>query len=171
MVIRDTMRNGSDYWRPGKLLSQVAESLAKGDPSCKASFARDDAACPPPDLLDAFSGSDRPFAWYADAYARYLRESGTVERTAAEVVLDLARGRLPVFFCSDPYVPNYCDPAQVLEIPYLERSWTQAPGLRSVGCHRVILVEELVRHFRERRLGVALYESDPTAGKSYQRRY
>lgn len=171
VVIRDTMRNGSDYWRPGKLLSQVAGSLSKGDCPCEASFARHDATCPPTHLLNAFSGPDRPFGWYVDAYARYLRESGTVERTAAEVVFDLARGRLPVFFCSDPYIPDYCDPTQVPDIPYLERSWTRAPGLRSVGCHRVILVEELVRHFREHGLGVALYKSDPTAGESYQRRY
>jgi hypothetical protein len=171
VVIRDTMRNGSDYWRPGKLLSQVAASLAEGQPTYEASFSRDDAACPPPGLLDAFMSSNRPFAWYADAYANYLRDSGTVERTAAEIVLDLARDRLPVFFCSDPYIPGYCDPAQVPATPYLERSWTPEPGLRSAGCHRVILASELVRHFRERGLGVILYEADPTAAKSYRRRY
>jgi hypothetical protein len=158
----DTMRGGSDYWRPGKLLSQVERAL-KG--SAAVSYAREDNLCPPSDLLEAFrcQRPEMPFAEYAEAYATWLLQDHHLDLALAAVIIAQARSRLAVFYCTDPFIPGYADRTDWLsDTPFSARRWPLSALLRNDGCHRVILAELLARRLRE--LGVAGYvlEVDPT---------
>lgn len=122
-VLWDTMRKGSDYWRPGKLLTEVAELLRQHEH--EVSYQREDALCPPLNLLREFvSNPATPFGDYAQKYAQHLQIPGVLEAAAWGAVVNLASGRLPVFYCTDPYVPDYCQQSEVLSgTPYDRRSW------------------------------------------------
>ena len=170
LTLWDTMRNGSDYWRPGKLLSDVANRLASPEPSIAVTLLKLDELCPPTDLLSEFRDDQvMAFGEYAHRYAEYLQNTPRLlERVAARVVIELRVGSLPAFFCIDPYIPDYVSPAQLLRTPYRERSWMKE--LRSSGCHRVILVEELVGFYIRRGLGRAtVFEIDPTFARVFRR--
>jgi len=163
-VLYDTMRKGSDYWRPGNLLLKVADQLTARH--IEISFARRDEICPPAPLLDTFR-QDNPqmsFAQYASSYAEELRSSGAIERAAAEAVLDLARGWLPVFYCIDPYIPGYGDSTEFMKKPYVERRWMEP--LREYGCHRVVLTDELLAFFVQRGIAPTLVEIDVSFGNA-----
>ncbi len=158
-VLWDTMRNGSDYWRPGKLLSQVAESLKP----CEISYAREDMLCPPQALLGAFmaDGSSMTFAQYAQRYSAYLHEEDRLSVAVAHVILNLARRQLPVFYCVDPYVPAYSNKAESFsDVPYSAREWE--PRLREEGCHRVVLTEEIGKQLLRCGVSVQVIEIDPS---------
>jgi len=161
-VLWDTMRLGSDYWRPGKGLTAVADLLRQQLPTCEVTYERVDALCPPALLLKQFRRGEMSFGQYAQAYAEHLRGCGGVEWAAAAVLMAAARRRLAVFYCVDPYIPGYADPREILsDRPYEQRSWL--PGLRDEGCHRVILTEEVTRFFIENGFPVSLFAVDPTS--------
>jgi hypothetical protein len=167
-VFWDTMRKGSDYWRPGKLLTEVAE-IIRQEHGLQASYQRDDTICPPLELLDEFvSDNAMPFGGYAQGYAQHLRQEGILEAVAVEVVANLASGRLPVFYCVDPYIPGYVDKSQVMSsTPYDRRQWSSEPALREGGCHRVILVEELAKYLTTYGISIQLLAIDPTFSKCH----
>ena len=172
ITLWDTMRNGSDYWRPGNLLSKVASQMASPDPRIAVTFLKLDELCPPTDLLNDFRRDQgMAFAEYAHQYAEYLRKTpGLLQRAATRVMLKLAMGSLPAFYCTDPHIPDYVSPDQILRIPYRERSWMRE--MRSSGCHRVILAEEIVRFLLGNGLGtVTLCEVDPTFRRVYRREF
>jgi hypothetical protein len=172
IVLKDTMRNGSDYWRPGKFLSDVTILLSDGftlnDQSFSRSdmevtYARDDYLCPPTSLLQSFMApeSTMTFGEYAEIYAIFLRKEHRLLKAAAEIVLDLLKGNLPIFYCTDPYIPGYGSSREFLsDIPYVDRRWHA--GLRKEGCHRVILVEEIAKLFRQFGMPVEIYELNQT---------
>jgi hypothetical protein len=161
LVLWDTMRNGSDYWRPGNLLTEAVDLVRQFDPSAAISYAREDGLCPPASLLDRFAKDGAmTFGEYAEQYAQYLRSEGRLAIAAAAVLTALAVDRLAVFYCVDPYIPGYGDPSQaVSDLSYTARSWM--PGLRDEGCHRVVLASELARYFLGLGLHVQLLEVNP----------
>ncbi|WP_295398873.1 hypothetical protein [uncultured Thiocystis sp.] len=145
-VFWDTMRTGSDYWRPGKLLTE-AVGLLPDRYAGRVAYAREDGFCPPRELLSEFMANEQMgFGEYAQRYAEYLNTGDRIPLAMVSVVFDLARSRLPIFYCVDPYIPHYADPRQFCsDIPYTERSWIEE--LRTDGCHRLVLVEEIVKAF------------------------
>jgi hypothetical protein len=171
IVLWDTMWQGSDYWRPGNLLTKTADHLRRLRPGCDVAYAREDALCPPAELLEAFrADTQMTFGQYAEEYARYLRSEDRLSVAAGAVLQALACDRLAVFCCIDPYIPDYGRTQEVLRgTSYADRHW-QA-GLREEGCHRVVLAEELARFFVERGVGVQVLEAEPTFAQSHVRRY
>jgi len=166
VVLWDTMRKGSDYWRPGKLLSKVAEQISSND--CRVSYAREDSLCPSPELLKEFLESEMPFGEYASGYADELSSSGAIELAALAVVMAQAQDQIAAFYCTDPYVPDYGDATKMLSgLPYGERHWLNE--LRLEGCHRVILAEEVARHLLATGIAVTIYEVDPTFQDAHAR--
>lgn len=159
VALWDTMRKGSDYWRPGRLLREVAEELASQPDAPAVHYGREDLLAPSMALLEAFRAEHLPYGDFAQRYCEELHGSGAIGRAAAAVVLELARGRLPLFYCADPYVPGYGDPARMARAGgYRERPWLAE--LPSEGCHRVVLAEEVARWFLARGVPVALFEVD-----------
>ena len=169
-VLWDTMRSGSDYWRPGKLLLDSVEMLAiphKG----RISYAREDAFCPPKELLQEFvSNEAMSFGEYAQKYALFLRAGPAIPLAVAAVLFDLSRNKLPIFYCVDPYIPHYSKPDECCsDLPYDQRYWLNE--LRTEGCHRVILVEEIVKALLKYGVSVNVIELNPTFEESYCRHY
>lgn len=162
-VLWDTMRKGSDYWRPGNLLTDVADAVRENH-RWEVAFQREDQLCPPSSLLEGFSKDPAfRFGAYAQEYSDYLQGAGSLDIAIAGVVANLACGRLPVFYCVDPYVPGYGDPTQVLShVRYDRRNWAAEPELRDVGCHRVVLVEEIARRLLKCGARVQILALDPT---------
>ncbi|NOT28633.1 MAG: hypothetical protein HOP16_21335 [Acidobacteria bacterium] len=159
LVLWDTMRSGSDYWRPGKLLLDVAEVMPSGTP---VSYAREDCLCPPRSLLDEFRNSNMSFGEYAERYAAYLRTHDCLHLSLAWVLLDLARHQLPVFYCVDPYIPDYADSREAFgDRAYRDRRW-RLPELRAEGYHRFVLTEEIAKTFAAHGVGVDVFAVDPT---------
>lgn len=163
----DTMRGGSDYWRPGKLLSDAAGMLAEG----VVTFRRHEALCPPRLLLDRFRNEPgMSFPEYARHYADYLLDQGRLEIALAAVVEAQARGRVPVFYCTDPFIPGYAKKSESFsDTPFDQRAWPLAPTLREAGCHRVILCDLLGARLRKERIAFQLLELDPTTGAAVER--
>jgi hypothetical protein len=163
----DTMRRGSDYWRPGKLLTDVAD-LMRGMGVDDIGYRREDALCPPTKLLHAFLHGDMPFGEYARRYAHHLHIHGGVEVAVSGVVSALACRRLPVFYCVDPHVPGYTRSALFMsDVPYEDRPYEHR--LRLEGCHRYVLAEEVVRWFAGVGIEAASLELDQTWGQIQQR--
>lgn len=107
------MRNGSDYYRGGKLLP---DRVDKDNGSVEVSFVRIADLCPPADLLSKFASTPLRYADFAQGYADYLLSQRTiVEKALTLTLMANAVGALPVFFCSDPYVPGFSpSPANAL---------------------------------------------------------
>ena len=170
-ILWDTMRKGSDYWRPGAHLSDVAILLRENHPDLDVSYARDDAMCPPAHLLESFrSDENMSFGAFAHAYAEYLQSSGGLERAAAAVLMAASTGQLAIFYCVDPYIPGYARSADLAAaVPYTERTWL--PGFRDDGCHRFILAEELMRFFTRRSVSCQVFEIDQTLGQARMREF
>ena len=78
LVLLDTMRNGSDYWRPGKLLTDTVDRIRhEASQDWDVTYARDDRWCPPAELLDDFRKKEKmPFGEYAARYAQSLSSRG-----------------------------------------------------------------------------------------------
>lgn len=171
VMLWDTMRQGSDYWRPGNLLSKAADHLRRLRPGCEVTYAREDALCPPVELLERFrTDPQMTFGQYAEQYAEYLRAQDCLVVAAAAVLLGLACNRMAVFYCVDPYVPDYGRTEEALRAtPYAERHWMA--GLREEGCHRVVLAEEVARFFSGRGVAVDVFEVDPTFEQAHLRHY
>jgi hypothetical protein len=169
LVLLDTMLLGSDLWRPGACVTDAVNHMRRIEPSFDASYARDDALCPPCDLLER-ARAGMPFAEYAQAYADHLRTGRRIELAAAIVVTASACGRLADFCCTDPYIPGDSDPKALADnTPYDQRPWCSE--IPDEGCHRVILAAELVRFFRSHKIDVTLFEVDQTFGGSHVRSY
>lgn len=101
------------------------------------------------------------FGIYADQYAAYVRSNpDLLTKAAALMLLELSRGQLHVLYCVDPYVRDYAKPDEILRVPYGQRTWFA--GLRTVGCHRVVLAEELAHCFLDLGLDVTIFEIDQT---------
>jgi hypothetical protein len=171
-VLVDTMRSGSDYWRPGKLFGEVADSLR--NQGLEVSHAREDALCPSGELLDRFrSDTAMCFAAYAHAYEQELLagEQKSLRIAAYLTASALARKLLPVFYCTDPYIPGYAAPLQISATPFANRVYPVDPHgfYREVGCHRVVLAECLGRCFRSLGVAVVCHELDANAGMSHRR--
>lgn len=169
VVLVDTMRNGSDAWRPGAFLTDAAEVACLATPGLRVGYAREDCLCPPADLLKEFTrgAAGMPFGEYAARYAEHLRR-GPAEVAAALLVRNLAEGRMPVFYCVDPYIPGYGDPADFCSCtPYRERAYPAA--LRTWGCHRVVLAEEIARVFTGHQIPVDVLEVDQKAAAPHCR--
>jgi hypothetical protein len=154
------MRTGSDYWRPGKLLTETANLLREKLPAVNVFYAREDLFCPPESLLREFRETQISFGEYGERYAQYLRAHGAPELASAHLLTELARGNLSVFYCVDPFIPSYCKREEILHVPYQQRTWIES--LRFEGCHRVVLAEEIMRFLIRKGLSVELYELDPT---------
>lgn len=161
----DTMRSGSDYWRPGALLSQAVAPLG----ASRASFGRLEELCPPAELLEKLRELKLPWADYAQQYADWLEQDGRIDLAVGVVALAQARSRLAVFYCTDAYIPGYADRAQwASEIPYRKRHWPLASDLREEGCHRVVLADLLVRRIRKLGATAEIVELDPTRGDAWR---
>jgi hypothetical protein len=170
LVLYDTMRKGSDYWRPGQLLTEAVEHLRSEDPHTETSYAREDLLCPPIDLLEESRKHAMPFGQFAERYAQYLRTAGGLELAVALVLLASASGRLAVFYCTDPYIPGYGRPNEMdTETPYTQRHWLLQ--LPEEGCHRMVLASELIQFLVNKNIAVRLFEIDQTFGKCHVRRY
>ncbi len=170
LVLIDTLRKGSDAWRPGAFLTAAADCARRLAPGARIGYAREDDLCPPPDLLARFmaEGSAMTFNEYAAEYADYLRRSGAVEVAVAVVLRTLAGGQLPVFYCTDPYIPGYADPAEFCShTPYRERRYQ--PALRTWGCHRFVLAEEVIRFFSGRGVAAEVLEADQGSPACHRR--
>jgi hypothetical protein len=165
----DTMRKGSDYWRPGNLLSEAVRSMESNAQleSNRVSFGRFDALCPSALLLQEFQRNESmAFGEYAAAYAAESNARG-LELAVSECIVSNARGRIPVYYCTDPFLRGYCSSSQALG-DYRLRTWM--PALRDAGCHRVVLVEELVKAFTAHGFQVELFELDQLAENGLHRR-
>lgn len=169
-VLWDTMRSGSDYWRPGKLLLDSVEMLAIPYKD-RISYAREDSFCPPKELLQKFMNNEAmSFGDYAQKYALFLRGGQAIPLAMASVLFDLSRNKLPIFYCIDPYIPHYAKRDECCsDIPYDQRYWLHE--LRMEGCHRVILVEEIVKALLKYGVDVKVIELNPTFEESYLRNY
>ena len=167
-VLWDTMRSGSDYWRPGKLILDSVEMLPNKFQH-NISYAREDVFCPPRELLKQFMKDDSmSFGQYAMIYSQYLNTESILPLAMASVLFNLAQGRLPIFYCVDPYIPHYAERSEFCSnIPYNRRHWLDE--LRSEGCHRVILIEEIVKAFLGYDIHINLFELDSTFEKSHHR--
>jgi hypothetical protein len=157
----DTMRGGSDYWRPGKLLSEAGQVM-DGD---QVTFQREDALCPPADLLQTFRNSQpaMSFAQYAQDYADWLLGQDRIDLAVAAIIRAQARSRVAVFYCTDPFVPGYADAGEWLsETTFAKRRWPLAGVLRDEGCHRVVLAELLAQRLRQFGMNGRVLEVDPT---------
>ena len=171
-MLVDTMRTGSDYWRPGKLLSDVANSLrARG---LDVAYAREDAVCPGASLIARLRADDSlEFSEYAALYeSELLAEDSLGLRVAAFLtVAALSSELLTGFYSSDPYVPGFPKPEGSGATPFSERAYPTDPSgyLRTRGCHRVVLVECLSRFFAALDVDVTLVEIDANVGTCYQR--
>ena len=165
LVLLDTMRNGSDYWRPGKFLTQTADRIRQEAPQdCDVTYVRDDRWCPSSELLAEFRKSaTMPFGDYAARYAEELTQEA-IAAAAWTVISAQAQRKMAAFYCTDPYLPDYGDATQVGNVPYEQRPWLdQRSGmqqLREYGCHRVILAEEIAKFLVKCGASVALYEID-----------
>lgn len=158
----DTMRGGSDYWRPGKLLSEAAAHFPEG----VVSFRRHDALCPPTDLLAEFRRDpSMPFGEYAERYADHLRTEGRLELALGAVIEAQARKRIAVFLCTDPFIPGYAEGREALsKTPFRNRSWPLQALLRDAGCHRVVLTDLVGQRLLQEGLGVRVLALDVTKG-------
>ena len=167
-VLWDTMRTGSDYWRPGKLLLDCVEMLPSAFRN-GISYAREDVFCPPRDLLTQFMQDDTmSFGQYALKYSQYLKTGNILPLATASVLFNLAQGRLPIFYCVDPYIPDYADRSEFCsDIPYNRRHWLDE--LRTEGCHRLVLIEEIIKTLLSYDIQVNLFELDSTFEKSHHR--
>jgi len=147
LTLIDTMRTGSDYWRPGKLLSGAIERVHSVLPDAQIDFKKEDLYCPTKSLLRNFLDTNMPFGQYARQYADTLHATNAVKHAMTTVVFSLAEGKIPVFYCTDPYIPDFGKLDQrIRNVPYENRSWCN--DLRDAGCHRMILVEEIYRGFQ-----------------------
>jgi len=172
LTLWDTMRTGSDFWRPGKLLSEAASLMVSQHPAIAVNFLKLDDLCPSIALLDEFRRDEAmPFAEYAHRYGEHLRgTAGLLERATERILLERAMGSLPAFYCVDPYIPGYAVAEEMLRVPYRQRTWMKE--LRSCGCHRVILAEEIIRFVLENGLGpVTLFELDATSRRVFRREF
>lgn len=167
LTLWDTMRTGSDYWRPGKLLTDTVEYMRQSNQDIEVSYAREDNFCPPIDLLTKFRDTDMKFGDFAESYSEYLHSNSSVELLCAYILMELAKGRLSAFYCVDPYIPNYINRTEILSIPYKDRSWLTS--LRYDGCHRIVLAEEVVKFFTGKGVSVNLLEVDSTFQKVHKR--
>jgi hypothetical protein len=170
----DTLRFGCDYWRPGKLVTEVADSLRKR--GLEMAYAREDALCPDAGVLDRFR-EDRSmgFAEFASAYEqKLLSDDRAGLRVAAFVaVKSLAMKLLPVYYCTDPYIPDYAPALHDDKTPFANRQYPEDPAdyLRQRGCHRVVLTECLARFLASLGTSVSVYELDANRGISYHREW
>ena len=174
VVLYDTMRKGSDYWRPGNLLTLAAQVVRDNVPHHAVSYARQDVLCPPPELLEQFRTTAMTFGEYATEYAAYLREGNPspLSEAAGAVILAQLQGLLATFYCTDPYIPSYGDPAALqVGTPYNQRHWLDQdePKLRNYGCHRVVLTEEVARFFSHQGVPTAVIEIDQALGRCLRR--
>lgn len=163
-VLWDTMRTGSDYWRPGKLLLDAVEMLPP-EFQKNVSYAREDCLCPPQDLLKNFlaESSTMTFGEYAQRYAEYLHQGDKLPMVAAHILLNISLKKIPLFYCVDPYIPGYARKNEFCsDTPYMERQYL--PELRTEGCHRLILVEEIIKFFLELGTSVENFELDQSFG-------
>lgn len=172
LVLWDTMREGNLGWRPGGSFLEVAEKIRVAIPEADIAHAREDGFCPPVELLHRHLETSMTFAEYAAEYAAYLEGHELPRLAAACVILDLARRRLPIFYCVDPYMPDFGrERDRRIRVPYRERHYCDDPALRTRGCHRVVLAEEIVRVFQGLEVPVTVYEIDPTFGTFHLREY
>jgi len=105
---------------------------------------------------------------YAMEYSQYLNTQGMLSLATASVLFNLAQGRLPIFYCVDPYIPHYAERSEFCsDIPYNQRHWLDE--LRSDGCHRVILIEEIVKALLAYDIHVNVFDLDSTFEKSHRR--
>jgi len=163
----DTMRGGSGYWRPGKLLLQVADQLR--EQGLSVGYARDDAWCPPPAILNGFV-RERAFGFgrFCEAYAEALRRGGGLDQAGFQCLLSLARRRIAIFYCVDPHLPKFAEPFPQ-QVPYAERTYrSDHPDL---GCHRFVLGEELARLFSQLDKTGQLLELDPSFNEVHVRSF
>lgn len=169
-VLWDTMRSGSDFWRPGKLLLDSIEILPS-EYQNKVSYSREDFFCPPRELLNEFKhDANMSFGEYAARYSEFLNTGKIISVAMASVLFDLSRNKLPIFYCVDPYIPHFAKRKECCSnIPYDKRQWLDE--LRTEGCHRVVLVEEIVKAFFRHGIDVKIIELDPTFEESYARHY
>jgi hypothetical protein len=167
----ETMRKGSDHWRPGRLITDAVRHLesAMHKPLHQlATYGRFDPLCPSLQLLNRFRlDPSMSFADYAFQYANELYLSDAVRLAAMECIVQNSMGIIPVFYCTDPYLKGYCNPQMALG-PYMERNWNVA--LRNEGCHRVILCEELAAFILSNGFDVELYELDQMAAAGFHLR-
>jgi hypothetical protein len=172
LTLWDTMRKGSDYWRPGNLLSKVADALLSSNPPIRVTFLKMDDLCPLASLLKEFRDNcQMTFGEYAERYSQYLRQTdGLLQRATERIMIELSLPSLPAFYCTDSHVPDYLPPDQILRVPYRDRNWLSE--LRTVGCHRLILAEEIIRFLLQSGAAqVKLYEIDPTLGRVFRREF
>lgn len=167
-VLWDTMRTGSDYWRPGKLILDSVEMLPNEFQN-NISYARENVFCPPRELLKQFMKDDNmSFGEYAMTYSQYLNTESILSLAMASVLFNLAQGRLPIFYCVDPYIPHYAERSEFCSnTPYNQRQWLDE--LRSEGCHRVILIAEILKSLLAYDIHINLFELDSTFEKSHRR--
>lgn len=147
--LRDTMRKGCDYWRPGKYLREVAEILTER--GIEVFFSKEDELCPTLELLDAFRAKKPklPFPEFARRYSKELIQHGHVEHGVRAVLNAQARGHLIAFYCSDPYIPDYGTSSELFSnVAFEKRDWPAGKLFRYHGCHRFILCDLIVRHFK-----------------------
>ncbi|MGO9109718.1 MAG: hypothetical protein ACLP9L_10830, partial [Thermoguttaceae bacterium] len=168
LVLVDTMRKGSDYWRPGNLLTQTADRIRQeASQDWDVTYARDDRLCPSSELLAEFRASvAMPFGDYAAQYASNLTKEA-IEGAAWSVIIAQAQRKMAAFYCTDPYVPGYGDSTQMGRLPYEQRPWLDhrsgMPCLREYGCHRVVLAEEISKFLVGYGASVTLYEIEQLA--------
>lgn len=169
----DTMRTGSDYWRPGKgllLAAEVARGLAREEGKLlRIRYEREDELCPEPDLLDRFRHeAAMTFAEYAQAYSDYLVKHVGIERVVAMFVRPLSEGLLGLVTCVDPYMPDYGNHAEL----GTDKPWTTRSSLAGYrdGCHRIVLVDLATRYLLDRGFEVRISELDATNVRVLERR-
>lgn len=170
-VLFDTMRKGNDFWRPGKGFLQVSNKL-RTRYSLDVVYARDDHLCPPEALLHEFMDEHvlMSFGEYGNRYANYLEKNTVVKTAVANIVFDLARGWLPLFYCIDPHIPDYASRKDIAnQRPYSQRDYH--PIFRTEGCHRFVLAEEIMNYFVSHGVAVEIFEIDPTFETFYVRKF
>ena len=90
----DTMRKGSDYWRPGNLISRsfdITDELAtEAGTAVNINYHKVDLYCPSKGLLEEFMQSDMSFNEYAQRYYIELKQSGVIEHAVVTTVMSLA---------------------------------------------------------------------------------
>jgi hypothetical protein len=167
ICLNDTMRKGSDFWRPGKLVSDVVELLPNSvrEHTC---MGRRDILCPPKELLHSFLNNDGfSFSSYEEKYAAYLVATSGSFVAACDAVFSLASGQLPIYCCTDPYIPGYRRTVGRLTELELEVRSTEGAivdgnsiatnphsieiraDYRTLGCHRLRLVHEIATIFHQ----------------------
>ena len=153
IALIDTMRKGSDYWRPGSLVTKAADCLrCKRNDDTTIVYLRLDELCPLQPILDAFMGTkEMSYKDYWEGITSDLQKLSNAARNTILKTLNYVHelNLIPLITCSDPYIPDFLQ----WEVPGVAVDWKHRVDNRNLfrecGCHRVPVTVVLAHWLRD----------------------